>query len=182
MSDDDPRVPASLGRFVERVGLYFEEFGLPRIAGRLFGLLLVADEPLSLEQAATMLHVSRASVSTNARLVVRSGLVERVSLPGDRRDYYVFGDRSWEAFIETDMKAAVTLREFADDALAGLGPAEAPAKARLEAVAGFFDFYNAELTAILEHWRARAAGQQARQAPPNGRRGRSTQPATRVDR
>ncbi len=153
---DESGVGASLGRFIERLGLYFEEFGLPRIAGRLFGLLLVADTPLSLDQVATMLHVSRASVSTNARLVVATGLVERVSLPGDRRDYYAFSGRSWDALIETDVRGAATLRQFAADALAGLGTAEASARPRLEAAADFLDFYTRELGAILARWRARA--------------------------
>ena len=32
--------------------------------------------------------VSKASVSTNARLLADQGVIERVTRPGDRRDYY----------------------------------------------------------------------------------------------
>jgi DNA-binding transcriptional regulator GbsR (MarR family) len=75
------QLSAAISGFIEGMGLYFEDFGVPRIAGRLLGLLLVTNRPLSLEEVATTLGVSRASVSTNARLILATGLVERVSLP-----------------------------------------------------------------------------------------------------
>ena len=74
--------------FIERMGLTLEEDGLPRIAGRIFGLLLLSDEPHSLDDLAAELQVSKGSVSTNARLLEQRGLLEQVCRPGDRRDYY----------------------------------------------------------------------------------------------
>src|SRR5579883_1435980 len=124
-------VEASLSRFIGRLGLYFEEFGLPRIAGRLLGLLLVSDGPLSLDEIATRLRVSRASVSTNARMLTKTRLIERAGFPGDRRDYYAFTAGGWEALIETDVQGAATLREFAAEALEGIGGAESEAGPRL---------------------------------------------------
>ena len=74
--------------FVERMGLFWETEGLPRIAGRLFGFLVLQREPCSLDAMATALGVSKASVSTDVRKLERVGLVERHARPGDRRDYY----------------------------------------------------------------------------------------------
>lgn len=74
--------------FVERVGRHFEADGVPRIGGRLYGFLLLRDEPCSLEELADSLSVSKASVSTNARLLVQWRVVDRVPRPGDRRDFY----------------------------------------------------------------------------------------------
>lgn len=74
--------------FVETMGLALESDGLPRIAGRIFGLLLVSEEAHSLDDLAAELKVSKASVSTNARLLEDRGVLERVSRPADRRDYY----------------------------------------------------------------------------------------------
>lgn len=75
--------------FVERMGLAFEEEGFPRIAGRMIGLLLLQSSPCSLDDIASTLGVSKASVSTDARRLEQVGIVERTSFPGDRRDYYV---------------------------------------------------------------------------------------------
>lgn len=75
-------------RFTERMGQIFEADGFPRIAGRLFGLLMLREEPSSLNHLAATLGVSKASVSTNARLLASHGVIERADVPHDRRDYY----------------------------------------------------------------------------------------------
>jgi DNA-binding transcriptional regulator GbsR (MarR family) len=78
----------TLAHFTNRMGLLFEQDALPPIAGRVFGLLLVSREARCLGELAEVLHVSKASVSTNARLLARRGVLERIRLPGDRRDFY----------------------------------------------------------------------------------------------
>jgi DNA-binding transcriptional regulator GbsR (MarR family) len=75
-------------QYVERMGLLWEGEGLPRIAGRVFGFLTLQAEPCTLDDLATALGVSKGSVSTDARRLESLGLIRRVSLPGDRRDYY----------------------------------------------------------------------------------------------
>lgn len=78
----------STAQFVETMGLALEADGLPRIAGRIFGLLLVSEDALSLDEMAAELRVSKGSVSTNTRLLEQRGVLEQVSRPADRRDYY----------------------------------------------------------------------------------------------
>ena len=115
--------PGSAGTdFVERMGLFWESEGLPRIAGRLFGFLVLQSAPCSLDEMATALAVSKASVSTDVRKLEQVGLVERHSRPGDRRDYYA---------IPPDMPARlVVLRRAAIDrfreCLLGAGTASIP--------------------------------------------------------
>lgn len=75
-------------QFTEHMGLTLESDGLPRISGRIFGLLLVSEDALSLDDLAAELRVSKGSVSTNARLLEQRGLLERVCRAADRRDYY----------------------------------------------------------------------------------------------
>ena len=74
--------------FIDRMGLALESDGLPRIAGRIFGLLLLSEDCRSLDDLAEELGVSKGSVSTNARLLEQRGVLERNSRPSDRRDYY----------------------------------------------------------------------------------------------
>src|SRR6478672_12252614 len=74
--------------FVERVAIAQEGDGLPRIAGRIFGLLLTGERDLSLDEIANQLGASKGSASVNTRLLEQNGFIERVSKPGDRRDYY----------------------------------------------------------------------------------------------
>jgi DNA-binding transcriptional regulator GbsR (MarR family) len=75
-----------------------ETDGFPRIAGRIFGLLMVSDGELSLDAIVEALGASKASASVNTRLLEDKGLIERTSRPADRRDYYkIVGD----VFIKT---------------------------------------------------------------------------------
>jgi DNA-binding transcriptional regulator GbsR (MarR family) len=75
-------------QFVEKMGVFFEGEGFPRIGGRIFGLLMLSEEPRSIDDIALALGVSKASVSTDTRLLERWAMVERVGRPGDRRAYY----------------------------------------------------------------------------------------------
>ncbi|REJ76487.1 MAG: transcriptional regulator [Acidobacteria bacterium] len=70
------------------MGLFAEEDGLPRIAGRIWGLMMLAEEPLHFDEIAERLQVSRASVSTNTRRLLDLHILERVTKCGDRRDYW----------------------------------------------------------------------------------------------
>lgn len=70
------------------MGQSTEMDGMSPIAGRLFALLILSDEPRSLDDLAVELEVSKASVSTDARRLLERGIVERVTRAGDRRDYY----------------------------------------------------------------------------------------------
>ncbi|GEM_PF-5938822 len=73
-----------------------ETVGLPRIAGEVCGLLFMTDGPLSLDEIASALKVSKASVSTNVRLLERLRFVRRGDVREGKRDYYVFAGNVWE--------------------------------------------------------------------------------------
>lgn len=65
-----------------------ETDGFPRIAGRIFGLLLMSDAEISLDEITDAIGASKASASVNTRMLEDKGFIERVSRPADRRDYY----------------------------------------------------------------------------------------------
>jgi DNA-binding transcriptional regulator GbsR (MarR family) len=86
-------------QFVERMALICEKEGMPRIAGRIFGYLLATDQTFSLEELAERLQASKASASTNARMLEQFGMIQRVSVLGDRRDFYRVQDDPWEQML-----------------------------------------------------------------------------------
>ena len=51
-------------------------------------MLIISENESSLDDLAGSLGASKASVSVNTRMLEDKGLIERVSRPGDRRDYY----------------------------------------------------------------------------------------------
>jgi len=75
-------------RFVEAMGNISKFWGFNRLMGQLYGLLYMSPEPMTLDQLAEGLQVSKGSVSTNIRAIERWGMVEKVWVKADRKDYY----------------------------------------------------------------------------------------------
>ena len=159
--DGEGALSASALEFIEAVGLFFERLGIARIGGRILGLLMLAERPLTLDEMAGLLLVSRASISTNARMSVAAGLVEHVSRPGDRRDYYRFRAEAWEQRLGVGIAEAVAFRRILDRGRAALGPEDSLGRARLEEGIAFYDFLERELGVLIERWHTRALGQAA---------------------
>lgn len=73
---------------IEDFGRKFETLGLPYNVGRIYGLALIAEEPLSQDDLVEALGVSQSVVSTNCRALVAMGMLRKVRLKGDRRTLY----------------------------------------------------------------------------------------------
>jgi len=72
---------AEVKRFVEEVGISFEDMSLPRMAGRILGWLFISDPPYqSIGELAEALMASKGSISTMTRLLTQLNLIERFSL------------------------------------------------------------------------------------------------------
>lgn len=144
---------AEVREFVESIGGYFAQYGLPAIAGRLMGLVMVTDRPLSLDDMAGALGVSRASVSTNIRMIKAVGFVEQVSVPNDRRDYYRCSRDPWGASLRTNVVAADALADIARRGLIAFRPQSGLAREHIEDLLDFCDFYVEHERGVLRQWR-----------------------------
>ncbi len=143
---------ATLSQFIENMGLHFEEYGIPRIGGKILGLLLVATRPP--EEMAEVLQVSRSSISTNLRTLQMAGLADRVSLPGERSDYYVFSDEAWENSLEMRLESVQNLREMAQEGLQGLAE-EHPARQRIDEIIDWTGLLQQAYEKLLQEWQSR---------------------------
>lgn len=144
--------------FIESMGRQFEEDGAPRIAGRLFGLLMVQEEPCSLDDVAELLQVSKGSASSNARLLEQLGIAERVTRAGDRRDYYQIspdiGERTLERAVQGLGRMLQRLRGGCDT-VGGLAPR---VRQRFEGAIAFHERAMQVVTDLLGQVRSKRAG------------------------
>jgi len=75
--------------FVDGIGASAATSGvLNALQGRIFGLLYLEREPLSLEDIAAKLGQSKSNISINIRGLTDWHLVRLVRIPGSRRDHY----------------------------------------------------------------------------------------------
>ena len=54
---------------IDAFGRVYAMFGMPEVVGRIYGLLFFADQPLGLEDIASELEVSKATVSLHIRFL-----------------------------------------------------------------------------------------------------------------
>ncbi|MCX8061841.1 MAG: hypothetical protein N3D16_04610, partial [Anaerolineales bacterium] len=83
---------SALLQYIKNIGLYLEEYNIPTIGGEIIGLLSIAHQALSQDEMMEVLDVSRSSISTNLRSLLMAGLVERVSVVGERTDAFVLSE------------------------------------------------------------------------------------------
>lgn len=152
-------------RFIDQLGLVAEGDGLPRIAGRLFAYLLLADRPQSLDEIAAALGVSKASVSTDARLLLRHGWLRRVVRQGDRKDYYEMVPDFFAELVAFRLRQWQTLYDLVSHALPGMKGIPKAARQRLLYLQEVQEFFLEGLEARLHEWQGRAR----RRTPPRRR-------------
>ena len=137
--------------FVDAMGRHFEGEGVPRIGGRMFGFLLLKSAPCSLDDLAEQLEVSKASASTNARLLEEWALVRRTSMPGDRRDYYeIAPDQT--GTLEFRLNRVRELGNLLRGAAGSV--TDAVVVSRLASIARFNDEAIAALEPLIARWRS----------------------------
>jgi len=74
--------------FVELIGNMGAGFGLSKVACQLYGLLFMKGKPVSLDEMADELGISKGSASVNIRILERWEAVSKVWKKGSRKDYY----------------------------------------------------------------------------------------------
>lgn len=153
---DAPSDPEAVDAFVEHMGRVAQSDGLPRIAGRLFGFLIIHAGPCSLGDLAGHLAVSRASVSTNARLLEQLGVLERVSRPGDRQDYYQLHPAPYPALMRGVVERNREARSGVARARSALPESWDEARGRLEALETFYERVCASCEAVIASYDAEA--------------------------
>jgi len=131
--------------FIEDIGLFFEQMGMPRMAGKVLGYLLISDpQAQSLNDIMDALQASKSAVSTMAKLLVNADLIEQVPSPVPRRDYFRFKTGGWLQFMRQRMEIMAALHEIADRGMELLKDKDANLKGRLEEAHDVFEFVEKE--------------------------------------
>jgi DNA-binding transcriptional regulator GbsR (MarR family) len=74
--------------FIEGWGRMGGYWGINKVMAEIYAVLYLSDVPLSLEEMSQKLKTSRSNVSLNVRGLVELGVVNKVVIRGERKDYY----------------------------------------------------------------------------------------------
>jgi DNA-binding transcriptional regulator GbsR (MarR family) len=147
----DEHLPIEEIHFIEDTGLYFEQMGLPRMAGKILGALLISDPPSqSITDLSERLKASKSSISIMARLLVERGLIERVPSPVPRRDFYRFKPGGWNIYMRQWLGLMSGLHQITERGLLLMSDKSDLLKERLQEAHDLFSLVESEFPAILE--------------------------------
>jgi len=136
-----PPPQAQLLQWTERVATFFaEHYGLPPITGRILGWMMICDPPeQSAGEIAAAIGASRASLTTNIRMLTASGLIRRLTRPGGRTSYYRMDEGMWDAVIRRRVTSMMSFSAITLDGMKLIGPSS-PRAARLRTAHEFFEW------------------------------------------
>ncbi|MEU0567814.1 MarR family transcriptional regulator [Nonomuraea sp. NPDC005983] len=157
--------------FRERFAQIMVEYGMPRMASRVYAALLVTDSgKLSAAELAEQLEVGASAISGAVKYLVQVRLVERGREPGTRHDFCRIHEHTWSHFVSQSDPMLARVQVGADEGTALLG-LDSPAGRRLDETRRFFAFIREEINRSMAKWRRlqeaeREAGQTASRILP----------------
>ncbi len=83
-------------QFINSWGVFGTYWGINRTMAQIHALLMVSADPLSQDEVMEELKISRGNVNMNIRELIDWGLVERVLIPGERKEYFTAEKDIWK--------------------------------------------------------------------------------------
>ena len=83
-------------QFISSWGAFGTHWGINRTMAQIHALLLVSPDPLTQDDMMEELNISRGNVNMNIRELINWGLVERVILPGERKEFFTAEKDIWK--------------------------------------------------------------------------------------
>ena len=83
-------------QFIHSWGVLGSQWGINRTMAQVHSLLLVASKPLSTDDIMEALSISRGNANMNIRDLMNWGLVDKVIVPGDRKEYFSAEKDIWK--------------------------------------------------------------------------------------
>lgn len=125
----DNTIQIAQDKLIYGIGRLCDSFGLNKFLAELYIVLYFSDRPMSLDEIAKRLNVSKGNVSINIRELEKWRAVKSVWVKGSRKDYY-------EANL--DMKSVI------------LGKVRSGVKRRLDEVSSMIEEFKASIPAQKE--------------------------------
>ena len=138
--------------FVEEMGALFERTGNGRMTGRVWGYLLIVDaEHVSAADLAEALDASPSAISGATRTLISLGLVDRIRLSGERRDYFTIHHGAILTLMRRRVDALTMARDMAARALDRFGDRDI-ARPHLEELYEVYSWFAAEYPGMVDRF------------------------------
>lgn len=85
---------------IQTWGQLSNQWGINRTMGQIHALLMLSPDPLTADQIIGELGISRGNVSMNLRNLMEWGIVHKVYVPGDRKEYFTSEKDAWKMALQ----------------------------------------------------------------------------------
>jgi DNA-binding transcriptional regulator GbsR (MarR family) len=83
-------------QFISSWGAFGTHWGINRTMAQIHALLLVSPDPMTQDDIMEELNISRGNTNMNIRELINWGLVERVLLTGERKEFFTAEKDIWK--------------------------------------------------------------------------------------
>jgi DNA-binding transcriptional regulator GbsR (MarR family) len=83
-------------QFISSWGAFGTHWGINRTMAQIHALLLISPDPITQDDIMEQLDISRGNVNMNTRDLISWGLVDRVLLPGERKEFFSAEKDIWK--------------------------------------------------------------------------------------
>jgi len=83
-------------KFINSWGAFGTQWGINRTMAQIHALLLLSTAPVTQDDIMEQLSISRGNVNMNIRDLIGWGLVERVIVSGERKEYFTADKNIWK--------------------------------------------------------------------------------------
>lgn len=141
-------------RFINLWGEMGSNWGVPRTMAEVHALLYIVGKPLNTDVVMNALGISRGSASTTLRSLVQWGIIRRIHVRGDRKEYFQAEQDVWKLFrvilrerkkrevdpLLDSLRACRELTEQSEPAPPKIDPVESQRRAHNDRLDGMIDF------------------------------------------
>lgn len=155
-ADDGPRAESGgTSSLIDDFGVHIgRAMGWPRAAGRVAGVLMLSEAPLTLAQLQEALNASKGSISETTRLLITNGTVERFKQPGSRHFVYRWRDDAWIGCLQHQLDATTQLLELAEREYASERALPPTPRKRLQQMRDYYSFVVRGIEELLAEYTA----------------------------
>src|SRR6187397_1525503 len=90
------KLPEAKQQFISSWGAFGTHWGINRTMAQIHALLLISPDPLTQDDIMEDLNISRGNTNMNIRELINWGLVERILLSGERKEYFIAEKDIWK--------------------------------------------------------------------------------------
>lgn len=140
-------------KYIENVGLFYEKYGLPKMAGRILGCLISSEtNDNSFGYLKEKLKASKGSISGNVNLLLNQNMIEKHMISGDRKSYYKIALNSLENIMEAKVKSVTEFKLIIKKGIKVTSNKGALNQRKLSDILKYYEFLEKEIPLLKIKW------------------------------